>query len=103
MLVACRDNARAEFLLRNPDAIVPHPYEARASRLNIQLDALRAGIKTILDQFLDGRRRSLDDFSGRDLVDEFRRQDAVWTCMYCSLRVWTIRHFNPHALGGAPN
>ena len=34
------------------------------------IDAGGAGIDRVLDQFLDHRRRPLDDFAGGDLVDE---------------------------------
>jgi hypothetical protein len=34
--------------------------------------AARAGVDGVLDQFLDDRGRTLDDFAGRDLVGEVR-------------------------------
>ena len=43
---------------------------AAAAALGHDVDACRAGIERILDQFLDDARRPLDHFAGGDAVDD---------------------------------
>ena len=44
------------------------------------VDARGAGVNRVLDQFLDRRRRPLDDFAGGNAVDEDRRQKTDRHC-----------------------
>ena len=55
-------------------AVVAHADQPRAAGFDVDLDAPRAGVETVLDEFLDDGRRPLDDLAGGDLVDELGRQ-----------------------------
>jgi len=55
----------------DPAAIVTHANQPRTTVLDVDLDTPRAGVQTVLDQFLDHRCRPLDHFASGDLVDEF--------------------------------
>ena len=71
-----------QFLGRDAAAVVAHAQQADAAALDVDLDAARAGIQRVLDQFLDHGRRALDHLAGGDLVDE-RVVEAVgsaWAC-----------------------
>ncbi len=54
-------------------AVIHDADEAAAARLDRDVDPRGAGVQRVLHQFLDGGSRALDDFAGRDAVDE----DAV--------------------------
>ena len=60
----------------NSAAIVAHAREPHAARLDLDFDAVRAGIETVFDQLLDDGSRPLDDFAGGDLIDEVVVEDA---------------------------
>jgi hypothetical protein len=65
---------RDDKLIRaHAGAVVAYANEAYAAALNIDVDALRAGIETIFDKFLDDRSGALDHFAGGNLIDEFVR------------------------------
>jgi hypothetical protein len=53
-----------------PPAVVAHADQADAAFLEIDVDAARAGIERVLDEFLHHRRRPFDDLARGDLVDE---------------------------------
>ncbi len=57
-------------------AVVGDANETQAAAGSRDLDAARAGIERILDQFLDDARGTLDDLTGGDAVDEVWRQLA---------------------------
>ncbi len=59
-------------------AVVAHAHEADAAALDVDLDAVRAGIEAVLDQLLDDGGRPLDHFAGGDLVDELVRAGRGW-------------------------
>ncbi len=59
-----------EIFRAHAGAIVGDADQAPAARLDDDLDAACAGIERILDQFLHGGRRTLDDLARRDAVDE---------------------------------
>ena len=47
-----------------------------AAVLEDDVDGARAGVDRVFDELLHHRRRTLDDFAGRDLIHELRRQNA---------------------------
>ena len=49
---------------------------ALAAVVQHDVDARRAGVDRVLDQFLHRRRRALDDLAGGDAVDQDRRQET---------------------------
>ena len=55
-------------------AIVRDRDQMLAAFLHAHIDARGSGIDRVLDQFLDRRRRPLDDFARGNAVDEDRRQ-----------------------------
>src|ERR1700691_112794 len=70
-LAGCMPRKRQPDLLRlDPDAIVAHPDERAAAPLEFDLDAQRPRIERVLHQLLDHGGGTLDDFTGRDLIDE---------------------------------
>jgi hypothetical protein len=50
-------------------AVVGDPNEPPTAAIGDDLDALRAGVERILDQFLHHARRTLDNLASGDLVD----------------------------------
>ena len=55
-------------------AVVGDADEAAAAAVGEHVDAARAGIERVLDQFLDHARRTLDHLAGGDAVDDgFRK------------------------------
>ena len=76
-IVGTANLARGVALYRKPRvfrlhafAVVLDPYVLLAAELGMDRDALRAGVDRVFDQFLDHRRRALDDLAGGDLVRE---------------------------------
>src|SRR5207302_11149165 len=65
-----------ELVRGHAGAVVADRDQRLAALAQPDLDAGRAGIDRILDQFLDGRRRALDDLAGGDAVDDDGRQLA---------------------------
>ena len=57
-------------------AVVAHAHEADAAALDVDFDAVCAGIEAVLDQLLDDRGGALDHFAGGDLIDELAGEDA---------------------------
>jgi hypothetical protein len=86
-----------QFLRGDTTAIVAYPDQAHAAVFKIDVDALRAGIDRVFDQFLDHRRRALDDFAGGDLIDEGvgkladgHGDEMAWILIFGSI-VWNRR------------
>jgi len=52
-------------------AVVAHANEADAAALDIDIDAVCIGIQGVFHELLDDRRRTLDHFTGSNLIDEF--------------------------------
>src|SRR5262245_35984902 len=50
-------------------AVVDDANDLRAALFEIDVDARRAGVDRVFDQFLDHARRPFNDFAGRDLGD----------------------------------
>jgi hypothetical protein len=65
-----------ELACRHAAAIIAHADQRAAALFDVDLDARCPGIETVLDQFLDHRRRALDDLAGRDLVDQFTGEES---------------------------
>ncbi len=63
-------HGQRQFIEGNAAAVVHHPKTFPPSPLDQHLDAGGPGIDRVLDQFLGHVGGSLDDFTGRDLVDE---------------------------------
>jgi len=49
-------------------AVVAHPHQASSAVFDVDFDPCGAGVETVLQQFLEHRRRPLDDFAGGDLI-----------------------------------
>jgi hypothetical protein len=62
-----------QLIRAHAGAVVAYANKANAAVLNIDVDALRAGIETIFNKFLDDRSGTLDHFAGGNLIDEFVR------------------------------
>ena len=52
------------------DAVVDNPDQFAPASLDHDLDAGGAGVESVLDELLDGRRRAFDDLAGGDAIDE---------------------------------
>ena len=61
---------------RHAGAVVGDCDQRGAAAEDFDADRPRARIERVLDQFLDGRRRALDDFAGRDLAGDLFGQDV---------------------------
>jgi hypothetical protein len=70
---------------RDAAAVVAHADQPDAAFLEFDIDAQRTGVERVLDQFLDHRGGSLDDFAGRDLVDQRFRELADGHGLRCGL------------------
>ena len=77
MLVAWRASASGSSAAAMPRAVVAHAHQADAAALDVDLDALRAGVEAVFDQFLDDRGRPLDHLAGGDLVDELPESTRI--------------------------
>ena len=55
-------------------AVVADPDQAQAATGRGDVDARRAGVDRIFDQLFDDARRTLNDLTRGDAVDEVRRQ-----------------------------
>ncbi len=64
-----RDGER-QFVGGHAASIVDHPQQRQSAAGRRDLDARRAGVDGILDQFLDHGGRPLHDFAGGDSVDD---------------------------------
>lgn len=71
-----RCHGQGQFVTRNTAAVVAYADQARTALLDIHFDAAGTGVDAVLDQFLHHRGGAFDDFAGRDLVDQFGRQDT---------------------------
>ena len=65
---------KRQFFGGDANAVVSNPDQAHAAFFQLDLDARRAGIERVLQQFLHHGRRTLDDFAGCDLVDQGVRE-----------------------------
>ncbi len=61
---------QGQLVRRNTATIVAHPDQLGAARLDIHVDAGRAGIQRILHQFFHHRGGPLNHLAGGDLVDQ---------------------------------
>ena len=59
-----------DFVRGNAAAVVADPDQRRAAMIELDLDARRVRVERVLHEFLDDRRRPLDDLAGGDLTDE---------------------------------
>ena len=59
-----------DLLRMDPDAVIAHPDEGAAAPFELHLDALGARVQGVFHQLLDHGGGPLDDFTGRNLVDE---------------------------------
>ena len=65
---------QGQIVLRDPAAVVAQSDQARAGGLYIDVHALRARVETVLEEFLEHRRRSLDDLAGGNLIGQTGRK-----------------------------
>ena len=63
------------ILLRHARAVVTHLDHALATVFQNDLDRARTGVDRVLHELLHDGRRTLDDFSRRDLVDQVVGKD----------------------------
>jgi len=61
---------------RDADAVVAHPHQPGTAGLDLDLDAVGAGIQGVVQQFPDHGGRPLHHLAGGDLVDQGIGQDA---------------------------
>ena len=59
-----------EVVARHAGAVVGDADQPPAAAVGHDLDARRAGVERVLDQFLDHARRPLDHLAGGDAVDD---------------------------------
>ena len=59
-----------EIGARHALAVVGDADQPAAAAVGEHVDALRAGVERVLDQFLDHARRPLDHLAGGDAVDD---------------------------------
>ena len=78
--MAWRASASGSSAARDAAAVIAHAYQTDAATLDVDLDALGAGVEAVLDEFLDDGGRALDHFAGGDLVDELVRKVRGWAC-----------------------
>jgi len=60
--------------VRHAAAVVTHFDQLPPPALEDDVDRRGPGVDRVLDQLLDDRRRALDDFAGRNLIDEVGRE-----------------------------
>ena len=65
-----RCHRQRQFIHGDAATIVAYANQSRTAGFDIHLDAASAGIKAVFHQFLDHRRRPLDDLASGDLIDE---------------------------------
>ncbi len=70
LLVAWRASANGNLGRVDADAIIANADRSAAAALEFDLDAPRARIQCVFDQFLDHRSGTLDHLAGGDLIDE---------------------------------
>ncbi len=63
-------DGEVQVVRRHAAAVIDHADQPAAAGLHGDLDGPGTGIDGVLDQLLHGRGRALDDFAGRDAVDE---------------------------------
>ena len=61
---------------RHAGAVVGDRDQRRSAAQNLDAHRARARVERVLDQLLDGRRRPLDDFAGRNLAGDLLGQDV---------------------------
>ncbi len=65
---------QARILAIHAVAVVLDADRLLAAELDRDRDAARVRVERVLDQLLDDGRRTLDDFAGRDLIGEMKRE-----------------------------
>jgi hypothetical protein len=60
----------ARVFFAHPASVVAHFDALAAAVFEDDVDRRRTGVDCVLDELFVDRRRSLDDFSGSDLIDE---------------------------------
>ena len=68
--VAWRSTASARSLAGHAGAVVADADQPAAAAVGDDLDARRAGVERVLDEFLDHARRTLHHLARRDAVDD---------------------------------
>jgi hypothetical protein len=63
-------NGQAQVVRGDAFTVIADADQSRPAFLQVDVDAPRAGVQGILDQFLDHRRRPFHHLAGSDLVDE---------------------------------
>ena len=65
-----------QLLRGNSAAIIAHADQTNATALDIDLDAVCAGVQAVFNQLLDDGGGTLDDLACGDLVDELAGEDT---------------------------
>ena len=68
------DDRERQLVGRDAAAVIGHPHECHAPLLERHVDAGRARIERVFEQFLHDARRPLHDLTGGDAVDDRGRQ-----------------------------
>ena len=61
------DKGQLKFCAGNTAAVIRDADQSLAAVPYVNLHFCRAGVQRVFHQFLDDRRRALDDLAGRDL------------------------------------
>ena len=64
------------IVARHPRSVIADANTLTAAVFDRHVDGRRAGVECVLDQLLHHRRRTLDDFTGRDLVGDGAGEDC---------------------------
>ncbi len=73
LLVAWLANASGRSSACDAVAVIDDANEFGAARVEVDVDAGRAGVDGVFEQLLDDRRGPLDHLAGGDLGDDIRR------------------------------
>ena len=68
--VAWRSTAQLQIGAGHALAVVGYADQPAAAAIGEHVDAVRAGVERVLDQFLDDAGRPLDHLAGGDAVDD---------------------------------
>ena len=70
-----------QFVTRHAAAVVADAQQLDPTFLELDLDRRAAGVERVLEQFLEDRRRTIDDFAGGDLADQKIREEGDSRCL----------------------
>ena len=71
-----RCNCKRHLLRRDSSAVIGHAYKFGTAALNLNNDAARSCVESILNEFLHDARWPLNNLASSDLINKFRCKDA---------------------------